>query len=99
LGQAVGPETIGELHDQLVTISQARNAIHGNKMRVDTTVVESNIHYPFGQDIHAARLVSFLVIMINESGANRRFFACRRLTLGNVEPAALAKGKPILPRG
>ena len=46
LGQAVGPETIGELHDRLVAIAQARRVVRGSKMRVDTTVVESNIHYP-----------------------------------------------------
>lgn len=46
LGQAVGPETIRELHDRLVAIAQERKVICGRKMRVDTTVVESNIHYP-----------------------------------------------------
>jgi IS5 family transposase len=47
LGQAVGAETIGELHDRLVAIPQARRVVRGSKMRVDTTVVESNIHYLF----------------------------------------------------
>lgn len=46
LGQAIGPETIRELHDRLVAIAQERKVIRGGKMRVDTTVVESNIHYP-----------------------------------------------------
>jgi transposase, IS5 family len=46
LGQAVGPEAIRELHDRLVAIAQERKIIQGCKMRVDTTVVESNIHYP-----------------------------------------------------
>jgi IS5 family transposase len=46
LGQAVGPEAIRELHDRLVAIAQERKIIHGRKMRVDTTVVEYNIHYP-----------------------------------------------------
>ena len=46
LGQAVGPEAIRELHDRLIEIAQARKVIRGRKMRVDTTVVESNIHYP-----------------------------------------------------
>ena len=45
-GQAVGPEAIRELHDRLVAIAQERKVIRGRKMRVDTTVVESNIHYP-----------------------------------------------------
>jgi IS5 family transposase len=46
LGQAVGPEAIGELHNRLVAIAQQRQVVRGRKMRVDTTVVESNIHYP-----------------------------------------------------
>ena len=46
LGQAVGAEAIRELHDRLIAIAQARKVIRGRKMRVDTTVVESNIHYP-----------------------------------------------------
>lgn len=46
LGQAVGPEAIRELHDRLVAIAQQREVVRGRKMRVDTTVVESNIHYP-----------------------------------------------------
>ena len=46
LGQAVGPEAIRELHDRLVAIAQERHVVRGRKMRVDTTVVESNIHYP-----------------------------------------------------
>ena len=46
LGQAVGPETIRELHDRVVALAQERGVIRGRKMRVDTTVVETNIHYP-----------------------------------------------------
>jgi transposase, IS5 family len=46
LGQAIGPETIRELHDRIVGLAQERRVIQGRKLRVDTTVVESNIHYP-----------------------------------------------------
>lgn len=46
LGQAIGPETIRELHDRIVALAQGQGVIQGRKMRVDTTVVESNIHYP-----------------------------------------------------
>jgi len=46
LGQAIGPETVRELHDRIVTLAQKRGVIRERKMRVDTTVVESNIHYP-----------------------------------------------------
>jgi IS5 family transposase len=46
LGQAIGAETIRELHDRIVALAQERRVIRGRKLRVDTTVVESNIHYP-----------------------------------------------------
>jgi IS5 family transposase len=46
LGQAIGPETIRELHDRIVELARQRDVIRGRKMRVDTTVVETNIHYP-----------------------------------------------------
>lgn len=46
LGQAIGAETIRELHDRIVSLARERGVIRGRKMRVDTTVVESNIHYP-----------------------------------------------------
>ena len=46
LGQAIGAETIRELHDRVVALAQERGVIRGRKLRVDTTVVESNVHYP-----------------------------------------------------
>jgi IS5 family transposase len=42
----IGPETIAELQDRIVALAQKRQVVRGRKMRVDTTVVESNIHYP-----------------------------------------------------
>ena len=45
-GVALGPAVVKEVHDRIVQIAQARNVVQGRKMRVDTTVVESNIHYP-----------------------------------------------------
>ncbi len=46
LGQAIGPEVIGELHERLMELARERGVVQGRKMRVDTTVVETNIHYP-----------------------------------------------------
>jgi IS5 family transposase len=42
----LGPEVIEDLHKRLVTIAQEKKVVEGRKMRVDTTVVEANIHYP-----------------------------------------------------
>ena len=46
LGQVIGPEVIGELHERLTELARERGVVQGRKMRVDTTVVETNIHYP-----------------------------------------------------
>ena len=46
LGQVIGAETIAELQDRIVALAQERGVIQGRKMRVDTTVVETNVHYP-----------------------------------------------------
>lgn len=46
LGQAIGPEVIRDLHERLVKLAQEQRVIRGRKLRVDTTVVETNIHYP-----------------------------------------------------
>ena len=37
---------IQRIHERIVQIAQQEKVVQGRKMRVDTTVVESNIHYP-----------------------------------------------------
>jgi IS5 family transposase len=46
LARQLRPEVIRQAHDRVVAIAQEENIVQGRKMRVDTTVVESNIHYP-----------------------------------------------------
>jgi Transposase domain (DUF772) len=46
LAQAVGPDVVAALHQRVVAIAQREQVIAGRKLRVDTTVVETNIHYP-----------------------------------------------------
>lgn len=45
-GLALGPETIEKIHARVVEIAQQEQIVQGRKMRLDTTVVETNIHYP-----------------------------------------------------
>ena len=42
---ALGPEVIQNLHKRVVAIAQEKKIVEGRKMRIDTTVVETNIHY------------------------------------------------------
>jgi IS5 family transposase len=46
LGQALGPEVVAAVHRRLVSIATEKKVIQGRKLRVDTTVVETNVHYP-----------------------------------------------------
>src|SRR6202521_4134576 len=46
LGQLIEPKVIEQLHRRVVELAQERGETQGRKLRVDTTVVESNIHYP-----------------------------------------------------
>src|SRR6516164_2159240 len=45
-GLAVGPEAIKQVHKRMMTITQDQGVVEGRRMRVDTTVVETNVHYP-----------------------------------------------------
>jgi len=46
LARQLGPEVIEQLNRRIVEIARERKIAAGRKMRVDTTVVETDIHYP-----------------------------------------------------
>jgi IS5 family transposase len=46
LARALGPEIIEQLHARVVGIARERQIIRGRRLRLDTTVVETDIHYP-----------------------------------------------------
>src|SRR5204863_508901 len=46
LRQALGPEVTRKIHERVVQLAREEKVTTGRKMRVDTTVVETNIHYP-----------------------------------------------------
>jgi IS5 family transposase len=45
-GVAVGPQALERVHARMVAIARESGVIKGRRMRLDTTVVETNIHYP-----------------------------------------------------
>ena len=45
-GAVLGPQVLKAIHERMVKIAQAKGVITGRRMRVDTTVVETDIHYP-----------------------------------------------------
>src|SRR3989442_4389960 len=46
IAQALGPEVIEQLHRQVVEVAKRAGVTHGRRFRIDTTVVETNVHYP-----------------------------------------------------
>src|SRR5260370_3025804 len=45
-GVALGPQVLKQIHERMVKIAQAKGVTTGGRMRVDTTVVETNVHHP-----------------------------------------------------
>ena len=46
IARALGPEVIERLHERLIEMARQQRVVSGRKMRIDTTVVETNVHYP-----------------------------------------------------
>jgi transposase, IS5 family len=45
-GRALPTQAIAQIHQRIVAIAKDKGVMEGRKMRIDTTVVETNIHYP-----------------------------------------------------
>jgi IS5 family transposase len=43
---AIGPDTVERLNDRVVQLARSLKVTRGRKLRVDTTAVETNIHFP-----------------------------------------------------
>ena len=46
LALALGPEIIEQIHRRVIAIACEKRIVRGRRLRVDTTVVETDIHYP-----------------------------------------------------
>ena len=46
LSHCLGPDVLKGLVERLVALARQRRVVRGGRLRVDTTVVETNIHYP-----------------------------------------------------
>ena len=45
-GMALGPEVLRQVHERIVKIACDKGVTAGRRMRIDTTVVETDIHHP-----------------------------------------------------
>jgi transposase, IS5 family len=46
IARALGPEVIADLHRRVLDVAKRAGVTHGRRFRIDTTVVETNVHYP-----------------------------------------------------
>ncbi len=46
IARALGPEVIEQLHRQVIEVAKRAGVTYGRRFRIDTTVVETNVHYP-----------------------------------------------------
>ena len=100
-GTALGPETIEKVHARLVKIALDKGIVKGRRLRVDTTVVETNVHYPadsslLGDGVRVLiRTMKKITRIAGEAGTK----LCDRgrsvkLRVLDIARAARAKGKP-----
>lgn len=46
LAVALGPQIVAQIHQRVVAIAREKQIVRGRRLRLDTTVVETHIHYP-----------------------------------------------------
>jgi IS5 family transposase len=100
LAQALGPEVIDKIHARMVALALERGIVHGRRLRVDTTVVETNIHYPTDSGLmgDGVRVLTRLMKKVSEIAGkagsklrDRRRSVQRRLI--EIGRASRSKGK------
>jgi transposase, IS5 family len=98
--QALGPEVVEQLHQRMVELAVENKVVQGRKMRVDTTVVETNIHYPTDSSLLGdgdrvlTRLMKKVTAMVGAAGTklrNRMRSVGRRVA--EIARASRAKGE------
>src|SRR3984893_14875935 len=99
-GIAVGAAVVKEVHERLVTIAQIKRVTQGRRMRLDTTVVETNIHYPtdsslLGDGVRVLkRTMRKITKIAGEVGAKLRDRSRSvKLRVLDIARAARAKGR------
>ena len=102
-GLAIGPQVLRQIHDRMVKIAQDNGVIAGGRMRVDTTVVESNIHHPtdstlLGDGVRVlTRTMKKITAMVGVAGSKLRDRS-RSVKLRLLEIARIARTKGPLNR-
>jgi transposase, IS5 family len=100
-GMALGPEVVKQIHERIVQIARDHRVAAGRRMRVDTTVVETNIHYPtdsnlLGDGVRVlTRMMKKIAGLAGEAGAKLRDRSRSvKLRVLEIARVARAKGQP-----
>jgi transposase, IS5 family len=106
---ALGPEVVENIHKRVVAIAQEKKVVTGRRMRVDTTVVETNIHYPtdsslMGDGVRVlTRAMKRITAIAGDAGAKlrdrSRSVKYRILEIGRAARSKGATGKEKLQQG
>ncbi|HUJ81742.1 MAG TPA: ISNCY family transposase [Candidatus Acidoferrales bacterium] len=96
LAQALGPEVCKQILGRLVEVAQQRKVVRGRKLRVDTTVVETNIHHPTDSSLlhDGVRVVTRTLYKIRRLVGQLRFRDRTRSVARRVLEIAQASRKP-----
>jgi IS5 family transposase len=103
-GLAVRPQALRQIHDRMVKIAQDNGVVAGRRMRVDTTVVESNIHHPtdstlLGDGVRVLiRTMKKITDLVGAVGTKLRDRS-RSVKFRLLEIARIARAKGPLNRG
>jgi IS5 family transposase len=82
----IGPETLRALNDRVVPLARSLKVTRGRKLRVDTTVVETDIHFPTDSGLLGDGVRGRLTVAASGQGGPR--WSGRRPGGGVPEPGA-----------
>src|SRR5246127_4819146 len=96
-GLAVGPKVIKQVHGRMVKIAQDQGIVEGRRMRVDTTVVETNVHYPTDSSLlgDGVRVLIRTMKKITKIAGRRRHHVARPQPEREAAPARYCAGGAI----
>jgi transposase, IS5 family len=103
LSHCLGPDVLKGLVERLVVLARTRRVVRGRRMRVDTTVVETNIHYPTDSTLLAdgvrilTRTLQRLRTTATDGGVRfrDRTRSVARRVFGIVQLSRQAKQEPV----
>ena len=100
--QALGPEVVEQIHRRMVELAVENQVVQGRKMRVDTTVVETNIHYPTDSSLLGdgdrvlTRLMKRVTAIVGATGTKlRNRMRSVQRSVAEIARASRAKGDKL----